>query len=496
MIRNFASGFINKLVISLFPFIIRTVMIQVLGTEYLGLNSLFTSILNVLSLSELGVGTAMVYEMYKPIAEGDKKRICALLNFYKKIYRIIGWVILCTGIVLLPFLNFLIEGDCPPEINIYVLYVIYLFNTVITYWLFAYKTALLRAHQRLDIINNVNSVVHTIAYVLQIALLIITKNYYFYILVLPVFTIVNNLIDAFYVKRMYPEYTEAGELSTDSKHIIFSRIKSLFGHKLGGVLVNSTDNIVISMSLGLTSVALYNNYYQIYSLIASMVDMIYTSSTAGVGNAIVLDSINKNYKDFKKFSFYSMWLIMWCCCCLFCLYQDFMLIWMGEQYLFDLSTVILLVISFYIKHIRKVVLTYKDAAGMWYADRLKPILEGVSNLIMNFIFVQYFGINGIILGTILAMGVVGLPWETNALFKGYFKEGLKGYYIHLFFDAMVSMLVCIITFYFCRSINTNIYLQFIIKGIICAIFPNLVFIFIFRKREETKELLKAVKARF
>lgn len=492
MARNFVSGFINRLVMSFFPFIIRTIMIQVMGAEYLGLNSLFTSILNVLSLSELGVGAAMVYEMYKPIAEGDKSRVCALLNFYKHIYRIIGAVILCVGLILLPFLNDLIKGDYPPDINIYILYVIYLFNTVITYWLFAYKTALLRAHQRLDIINNIDSIVHLASYSLQIILLVSTRNYYAYIIILPVFTVINNLVDAVYVKKIYPEYVESGSLSKESQHTIFTRIKALFGHKLGGVLVNSTDNIVISMSLGLTSVALYNNYYQIYSLVASIVDMVYTSSTAGIGNTIALDGVDKNYKDFKKFSFYSMWLIMWCCCCLLCLYQDFMLIWMGEQYLFGLSTVILLTISFYVRHIRKVVLTYKDAAGMWYADKFKPIFEGIANLVLNLILVRFLGINGIVIGTILAMGIVGLPWETYVLFKGYFKKSIRSYYQNLAIDSVLSLIVCAATFCLCKFVATNIYFQFIIKGFICVIVPNLAFLFIFRKRYETKNLATSI----
>ena len=182
--RNVLFGLINKIIVLLFPFAIRAIIIQTLGSEYLGLNSLFTSILQVLNLAELGFNSAVVYSMYKPIAENDTNTICALMNLYRKIYRIIGIIVVVVGLILLPFLSYLIKGSYPTDINIYILYIIYLFNTGLTYFLFAYKSALLTAHQRSDVISNVQSIAFILQYVIQIIILLKTKNYYMFVIVL------------------------------------------------------------------------------------------------------------------------------------------------------------------------------------------------------------------------------------------------------------------------------------------------------------------------
>ena len=192
--RNMFFGFINKLIVLLFPFVIRAMIIKTLGSEYLGLSSLFTSILQVLNLAELGFNSAIVYSMYKPIAEKDTTTICALINMYKKIYRIIGITIITLGLILLPFLNLLIKGNYPSDINIYILYLICLFNTGITYFLFAYKNALFTAHQRSDITSNIQSISYVLQYLIQIFVLVKLKNYYMFVIIQMFTTILNNII--------------------------------------------------------------------------------------------------------------------------------------------------------------------------------------------------------------------------------------------------------------------------------------------------------------
>ena len=216
-IRNLICGIINKLAITIIPFIIRTVIIKKLGSEYLGLSSLFTSILQILNLTELGFSSAIVYSMYKPIANNDKTTVCALLKLYKKIYSFIGIIILILGLMLLPFLNRLINGDVPNDINIYILYLIYLINTVLSYFLFAYKTSLLNAFQRNDIISNVNTVLHIIQSIAQLILLLVYKNYYLYVIIQPIITIFNNLICAIVVRKKYPEYKPEGKVNKEIK---------------------------------------------------------------------------------------------------------------------------------------------------------------------------------------------------------------------------------------------------------------------------------------
>ena len=214
-VRNMIFGSILKAYQILLPFIMRTAMIYFMGVQYLGLNSLFTSILQVLNLAELGVGSAMVFSMYKPIAEDDSTTICALMKLYKTYYRIIGLIIAVVGIICLPFIPYLIKSDIPKGMNIYVLYLLNLSATVLSYWLFAYKNSLLQAHQRVDIMSKVTFMTNTIQYLLQFFVLVIIKNYYAYLIVSLFMQAVTNIITAVVVSKKYPNYKAKGKLSKD-----------------------------------------------------------------------------------------------------------------------------------------------------------------------------------------------------------------------------------------------------------------------------------------
>ena len=254
--KNIIFGIILKLYQILVPFLMRTTMIYFMGVEYLGLNSLFTSVLQVLNLAELGIGSAMVFSMYKPIAEDDNEKICALMNLYKLYYRIIGLVILVVGLILCPFIPYLIKSDLPPDMNIYVLYLLNLMATVFSYWLFAYKNSVLQAHQRQDVISKVTLVVNTIQYILQLIVICLFKNYYMYVIILLLSQILINIATAYKSNKIYPQYKAKGKLEKIQIREINQRVKDLFTSKIGGVIVNSADSIVISAFLGLTALAI------------------------------------------------------------------------------------------------------------------------------------------------------------------------------------------------------------------------------------------------
>ena len=244
--RNIFFGVLNRMITQLLPFCIRTVIIYTLGEHYLGVSGLFTSVLQVLNLSELGFGSAMVYSMYRPIAEEDTDKICALLNLYKKVYRIIGMAVFVFGFSVLPFIPRLVKAGYPEDINLYIIYVIYLFNTAISYLLYAYKGSLLSAHQRNDIENIISLIMSALQYGIQIVILILCKNYYLYIIIMPIVTVVTNLVRSKIVDRKYPQYTCRGVLEKSVLVDIVKRVSSLFGHQLEYTLINSADNIVIS----------------------------------------------------------------------------------------------------------------------------------------------------------------------------------------------------------------------------------------------------------
>lgn len=491
--KNIVFGTILKIYQIIVPFLIRTAMIYLLGVEYLGLNSLFTSVLQVLNLVELGIGSAMVFSMYKPIANDDKITICALMRLYKIYYRIIGGVILVVGLIICPFIPKLISGDVPSDMNIYILYLLNLFATVLSYWLFAYKNCLLQAHQRADVVSKITLIINTIQYALQFLLLFIFRNYYFYVITLLIGQATINVVTAMVVNKMYPKYKAQGKLPKSSIKAINSRVKDLFTAKVGGVIINSADSIVISSFLGLTVLAIYQNYYYILTAIIGIVGVIFSSCTAGIGNSIVVESKEKNYNDLKKFTFIISWLAGFCTCALLCLYQTFMKIWVGADLLLDFSCVICLVAYYFIYEINALLNLYKDAAGIWHKDRFRPLVTALSNLALNLILVNYIGIYGVLLSTALTMLFIGMPWIIHNLFSEIFKINSREYVFKLLKYTVCTAIIAFITYYICNLVKGDSILVLIVKAIICLVVANIMFFAVYRKApemDETKILVK------
>lgn len=492
--RNVVFGTLYKAVTILFPFAMRTVMLYIMGSEYVGLNSLFTSILSFLSLAELGVGTALVYSMYKPIAEDDDATICALLNLYRKLYRWIGIIIAVIGVALIPFLPYLVKSDCPPDVNLYILYGIYLFNTVISYFMYGYKQSLLTAFQRSDIISKRSMTMQILMYVFQIIALILFKDYYIYIIWMPIFTIATNIANAVIVDKMFPQYKCRGNVSKEISNSIKKKVLALFGTKANSIVLHAADNIVISAFLGLVMVGKYGNYYYIMNSIIGVMTIIYDSLTAGLGNSLETESVEKNYKDFKVLSFMNAWLVAFCSTSLLCLYQPFMRIWVHEELMFGMDVVVLLVAYFYIYQIRRIVLTYKDAGGIWWEDRFRPYIVMVTNIAGNLVLVQFVGIHGVIISTIFSM-IISIPWENYTVFAYVFFRSSKEYYKQLLIYILATILVSSVTYLLCIWIPEGV-IGLIIRAIICIIVPNLLFCLFFYKSEEMKSSKKLIKERF
>ncbi len=484
---NVIFGFGNRIILMIFPFIIKTITIYTLGAEYLGLNSLFSSILQVLSLSELGVGSAMVYNMYKPIAEGDKKTVGALLLLYKKVYRYIGLFILVIGVGLCPFLDKLIASSYPNDINIYVLYLIFLSNTVLSYFLFAYKKSLLEANQINSVESKLNTIVNIIMHVGQIIVLLVFKNYYLYIILMPICTIILNVTRNIVVSRLFPDIIAEGNLDRTIIEDIKKKVFALFGHKIGTTIITSADSIVISAILGLVVLAKYSNYYYVINSLIGFAAIFYSAITASVGNSIVKDSVQKNYHDFKVLVFINSWLVGWSSICLICLYQPFMTIWMGEKMLFNTATVILFVVYFYAWLIRRIGLTYKDAAGMWNEDFLKPYIGAVVNLVTNILLVKYIGVSGALLSTIIIMVFIYAPWETYVLFKYLFKRSSREYVLKIVIYTLVNVGVAYFTNIICGFVIYNGIGGLFIKLLICILLPNVLFALLFCKTKEFQD---------
>lgn len=474
--RNIISGLIKRSVSMLLPFIVRTVLIQQLGSLYLGLNGLFSSILQVLSLAELGFGEAMVFSMYEPISCNDTKTVRALLRLYKKIYNIIGAVVLAVGICLMPFLPKMINGDVPAGINIYVLFGIYLINTSASYFLFAYKSSLLVADQRSDINSNITTICNFIMYILQILLLYTTKNYYIYCITIPALTVCTNVITELLTRKKYPQYYCDGKLEKSQIKDIEKRVAGLFIYKVCAVFRNSFDSIIISAYLGLVVLAKYQNYYYIMNSIMAFMLVLTSSITAGVGNSIISESKEKNLNDFNKFQFIYMGITCVCTACFYCLFQPFMKIWVGEDLMFTQLEMVMFCVYFFTSEMGNICYVYRQAAGLWWQDKFRPVVEAVTNLILNVVLVRVIGVTGVLLATILCLIFINCLWGSRILFKHYFdsKENVK-YLLRILLFAISAFAGCKLSGLICAYIGTAGLMALVLDAIIAIVVSSVAF---------------------
>lgn len=484
--RNILFELMNAVVKNVLPFVTRTVMIYVLGKMYLGLSSLFTSILQVLSLAELGFGSAVVYSMYKPLAEEDHAAVNALLNLYRKIYRVIGLCILALGLAVMPFLRRLISGEIPAGINLYLLYGVSLADTVISYFLFAYKKSLLQANQRSDIISKINMVLNAAGSFLRIGILLIARNYYLYCLVAPCVTIGQNLLADAAVRRMYPQYSCEGDVPAEQVDKIRKNVTGLVTYKIGGVFRNSFDSIVLSSFLGLGVLGCYNNYYYIINTIINLMQTVTNSMIASIGNKLVLATKAENHADFQKFQLGYMWINAWCTVCLYCLYQPFMRLWVGEDMMFSDSVMIVFCVYFFVRLMNLLCYAYRQAAGLWWEDRYRPLVEAFSNLLLNVILVRYIGVLGVLLSTVLTLIPFNTIWGSYVLYSKFFtEEKYSKYLLRLCYYAAAALIGCVATGYCCQMLPVESLVGVLIaRGCVCVVVPNILFLLLFRPLPE------------
>lgn len=495
--RNIVFDGLFKVVSMIIPFVMRSVMLNFLGVQYLGLNGLFRSILSFLNLAELGVGSAMVFSMYKPIAEDNTDEICALMKLYRTFYRAIGLFIAVLGLVLVPFLRTLIKGDIPPDMNLYILYFMNLASTVLTYWLFAYKNSLLNAHQRIDVSSKIKLVIHFAEYALKILILVLFHNYYLYLIVQLVSQIAVNLVTAWRVSKMYPKYTPRGNLPREQVMDIVKRVRDLFTSKFSAVIFNSADTLVISSFMGLTALAIYQNYYYIITSLRTMLEVVIGACIAGVGNSLVTESEEKNYRDLERFSLLFSWMMAVTSAMLLCMYQPFMQIWMGKENMLTFNYVICFVIYYYFMGVNKLVNMFKDAAGIWRKDRWRPLTAALVNLGLNLATVQWLGLYGVLLSSVVSIVLVQIPWLMHNLFSEVFPKKYQGRYIRFFCGFVaVALVSCALSWLLCSLLHLGTWPSLIVNAGISFIVPNVILFAVYGRNPLFKESIAQIKRTF
>lgn len=489
--RNIIFSYLYVIINFGFQFVSRSIILSYLGSEYLGLSSLFNSILHFLNMAELGFAGAIVYNMYKPLAEKDELKICSLLNYYKKIYRKIGSIILCLGIMLIPFIKYLIKGGYPSDINIYFIFSLFLLNTVISYFLFAYKTSLLEAAQRMDIVKISYLIISFIQYPFQILSLVCFKNYYLFVGLMILGTGAKNILAAFFSKKHFPMYYCKGDISVSVKENISQRVKGLMIGSISSA-TSTIDTIVLSSFVGLLAVAKYNNYILIMTGIGSVIALLRNGMQSSVGNSVAVDSVEKNYNDLYLWQFLFSVIASMCVSCMFALYQPFMKIWMGEHMLLSLIDVIIICLIFNVGIIQHSYYLYLSACGLWWELRWAYLFEVIANLFLNILLGKLLGITGVLLSTLFSVVISGLFWQCNLIFKNYFCKSSKTFFQKQFLYFLVSIIVAVINYFVCMFCGTKISGKF---GFILQVFISvllsglLLFLIYFRTNMFKKSIL-------
>lgn len=466
-------------------FVTQKIFLMCLGLEYSGANGLFTNIMSMLAIAEMGIGSAIVYNLYKPIANNDTEKIKTLMRFYKKCYNIIAGIILVFGIIITPLIPIFVGETSIPD-NIILLYYLALIDVVFSY-LISYKRSILIANQKNYIINIVHLLYLVVMNSTIIALLFMFKNYILYLVVRIIYRVLENVVITLIANKKYPYIKEKNYVAMDkvTKSKIFTNVKGLFYHKIGGFVVGGTSYIVISMLLGLKYAGIYNNYYLVFNSVSILLSQIFFSIVASVGNLLVEEKTEKCYEVYKKLTLFDFWIYALCSVGMFAALQPFITWWIGEEYLLPMYAVFLFAIYFYVQGMRKTINVFKEAAGIFYQDRRIPIIESIVNLVCAIIFVKLIGIAGVFAAGIISSMVLFIYSYPKYVYKPLFSKKWHVFYIEQVKLFILMLIMLGITYLLMNVIIlSNPLLQFIANGIIALIIVNLLFYIVFKKTDE------------
>lgn len=501
-LKNTFFALLSNLIVMIVGFVSQTVFIKLLGEEYLGINGLFNNIISVLAIVELGLGPAIIFSLYKPLAENDEDSILRIMNFYRKSYNIIAIIIFILGILLVPCLKFFVNTNLEFTNfgGIKFIFLLFIIDASVSYIL-SYKRSIIQADQKYRLIN----ITHTIMYVLmnfiQLSLLYLFKNYILYLVIKILFRFLENLVITIIANKMYPYIKNKTEktLTKEEKENIFTKIKGLIFHKIGNYVVLGTDNILISKFLGVAQVGLYSNYSLIIYSVTSMLNQIFSSITASVGNLLVTTDKEKTYEVYQKVMFLNFWIYAFATTSIYNIMEPFIIFWLGEKFLLSNFVLIILSINFYMLGMRSSIGIYKEAAGIYYEDRFVPIIESIVNIIASIIFAKHFGLAGIFLGTITSSLIVVFYSLPFFVYKEVFKKSIFEYYkLYFKYAITTTLLVTItkVTLKYLFLLTGAPFLRVVISIIACLIIPNLLIFIIFGKTKELTYFKEMIFGKF
>ncbi len=491
--NNLIVSVITNVFIILFQFITRTVLVYIMGNEYVGLSGLFSSILEVLNMADLGLSSAVLFYMYGYIVDNKTDEINAILRELKIFYTKVGLAILTAGSMVTPFLNYLIKDNPPSDINVYFIYLLYLLDIAVGYFVFPEQQTVLIANQRVDLVKAIHLIVNSIKLALQVLFIVAFRNYYLFAVASIMSNVVGNLITKLVSRRLYSDYQPKGKIDDELKTDLYKRTKGLFIGNVSNVTRNSFDSIIISSFIGIGAVGIYNNYFLIFSGLYTFINYIPYAMRPSVGNSIAVENVEKNYKDLRKFQLIYGLLVGICSCCMIALYQPFMRLWLGEKYLMSNVAAYSLGLYFYLAMICGVVNLYLSGFGLWDKLNKMYLVEAVSNLLLNIILCKRYGVEGVIFATIITLLFLRVIPMVVVTFKYYFKVDRSGFAVFMIRDFVVFLVMTVISLKIVSMVSVNSIGRFIICGLLVSLAYVIAEMVLFGRTEEAKSLAKLAK---
>ncbi len=486
--RNTTAAMVSKIVAILMGFATRVVFTHTLSESYVGVNGLFSDVLNVLALSELGVGTAITYALYRPIAEGDAEKQKSLMRMYCYFYRIVAGIVLVGGLMVIPFMDVLIKNQ--PEIDhLILIYLMYLANAVLSY-LLIYKKTLIDAHQLSYLGEVYQMTAILIQDVLQIILLLTTKNFILFLVVYMICTIGNNVAISRKADKLYPYLKEKNvkPLDKEERQGIFKNIRAMLMHKIGDVVVNNTDNLLLSSMVGIISVGCYSNYYLVIGSIHQLMSQVFRGITASVGNLGVTEDCKRVRRIFESSFFVGQWLYGFAVICLYELLNPFVTISFGEQYVFPMGIVQILCMNFLVTGMRQATLVFRDSLGLFWFDRYKSIVGAILNLGISILLAREYGTAGVFIGTFVSTMLTSFWVEPWMLYRHSLKVSVWNYFLRYGFYVAVIVVAWFVTDWICLRFTGNPWQLLGKRLVVCAIVPNVWFFLCYVKTPEFRFL--------
>ena len=490
--KNMTWGFASQFVAMVLSFVSRTVFIRYLGADYLGINSVFADVLNLLSMADLGFNTAMAYSFYKPLAMKDEKKLADLVTFYSNVYRIIAISITVIGLILVPFLRVIVKTNTDiPLLEVY--YLFSLAGVVISY-LFVYKTTILTADQRNYELTSINIYISFAKTFLQIIALILWQNYIVYLAIGIVLQFISNLIATKKAEKYYPYIKQKETLSKEEKSAIYKNMRSVFIYKLSNSLFTGTDNIIISMLVGIGIAGLYSNYLMISQKLLLVLQIIFSSLTASIGNVIAKENAQKRYEIFVSIQSLSFIMSGVISCGFFLVINDFVSVWLGTNYTLDFLTVIAISLNTYLSCILQPFWVYRDATGLYMKTKYVSLAGSILNIILSVVLGLWLGLAGILLATFISKLSSYFFYEPVILFKDFFDKKATAYYISIAKNFLIALVSCILLKLVLDQFVIDNWLKLIVEIIFVGGVVSVIYIIFYHNTDGFKMIANKVKS--